>query len=301
MALNVQRQRRSKLVVARSLHPQYREVLRTYMQALDVSVVGDEQPDTTIEDTLQMVDSDTAAVFIQTPDFLGRLHDLRGVAERVHATGALLVVHFDPVALGLFQTPGDVDADIATAEGQPLGIAMSFGGPYLGVFTCRQKHVHKIAGRIVGATRDIDGKQAYVMTLRAREQDIRRERATSNICTNQGLMALAATVHMSLLGRQGLRRVAELCYHRAHYAASQVRQIPGYEVLDDQPFFREFVVRCPRPVAEINAALYQQGIIGGYDLAQEEPGLGNAMLLCVTEMNTKADIDALVAALRGLA
>lgn len=300
MALNVTRNRH-KLVVARGLHPHYREVLRTYVQGMNLTIVGDERPDATIEDALAQVDTSTAALFVQSPDFLGRLHDLRGLAEQVHAAGALLVVHFDPVALGLFQTPGEVDADIATAEGQSLGIGLNFGGPYLGVFACKQKNVHKIAGRIVGATRDIEGKPAYVLTLRAREQDIRRERATSNICTNQGLMALAATVAMSLLGRQGLRRVAELCYHRAHYAANQMRQLPGYSVLDGLPFFKEFVVQCPRPVAEINAVLDGQGIIGGYDLADEQPQLGNAMLLCVTEMNSKADIDRLVAVLRGIA
>lgn len=297
MALNVMRNRH-KIVIARGVHPQYRAVLRTYFQSLAVPIVGDERPGATIADALNEVDDTTALVIVQSPDFLGRLHDLHAVAERVHAAGALLAVHFDPIALGLFQTPGEVDADIATAEGQPLGIGLNYGGPYLGIFTCKQKHVHKIAGRLVGATRDIDGQLAYVLTLRAREQDIRRERATSNICTNQGLMALAATVYLSLLGRQGLRRVAELCYHRAHYAAQQIGQLPGYTVLADQPFFREFVVQCPRPVAEINAALREHGIIGGYDLAQDEPQLDNAMLLCVTEMNTKAEIDALVAALR---
>jgi glycine dehydrogenase subunit 1 len=146
-------------------------------------------------------------------------------------------------------------------------------------------------------TSDMDGKPAYVMTLRAREQDIRRERATSNICTNQALMALAATVWMSLMGRQGLRRVAELCYHRAHYAAAQIAQLSGYRVLNHAPFFKEFLVQCPRPVAEINAELGEHGIIGGLDLAQEEPHLENTMLLCVTEMNSRADIDALVDAL----
>lgn len=301
MALNIVRNR-SKIVVARSVHPQYRAVLRTYLQGLDVQIVGDEQPEdvtgASLASTLAQVDSSTALVILQSPDFLGRLHDLRQVATQVQAAGALLAVHCDPVGLGLFQTPGEAGADIATAEGQPLGIGLNFGGPYLGVLACRQKYVHKIAGRLVGATRDIDGKLAYVMTLRAREQDIRRERATSNICTNQGLMALAATVHMSLMGRQGLRKVAELCYHRAHYAADQVGQLPGYEVLTPQPFFKEFVLRCPRPVAEVNAALRERGIIGGYDLGQDEPQLGNAMLLCVTEMNSRADIDGLVAALR---
>lgn len=296
MALNLVRKRK-KLVVARGVHPQYRAVLRTYFQGLDVEIVGDEQPGATIDDALAQVDSTTAALFVQSPDFSGRLHDIRRIAEQVHAAGALLVQHFDPIALGLFQTPGEANADIATAEGQSLGIPQSFGGPYLGVLACRQKYVHKIAGRIVGATTDIDGKPGYVMTLRAREQDIRRERATSNICTNQALMALAATVYMSLMGRQGMRRVAELCYHRAHYAADQIRQLPGYTVLDDAPFFLEFIVQCPRPVAEMNAELGAHGIIGGLDLSQEEPHLENAMLLCVTEMNSKADIDALVDAL----
>jgi glycine dehydrogenase subunit 1 len=299
MALNVVRNRR-KIVVARGVNPQYRAVLRTYLQALDVQITGDETPGATIENALALVDERTALLIVQNPDFLGRLHDLRGLAAQVQARGALLCVHFDPIALGLFQTPGEVGADIATAEGQPLGIGLNYGGPYLGIFTTRQKYVHKIAGRIVGVTRDVDGRLAYVLTLRAREQDIRRERATSNICTNQGLMALAATVYMSLLGRQGMRRVAELCYHRAHYAAAQIAALPGYSV-ERGPFFKEFVVGCPRPVAAINAALRAQRIIGGYDLSQDEPHLGHAMLLAVTEMNSKADIDRLVAALREVA
>ncbi len=304
MALNVTRNRR-KIVVARGVNPQYRAVLRTYLQALDVTITGDESPAWAhqaepVEELLAQVDDQTALLIVQNPDFFGRLHDLRGLAEKVQAKGALLCVHFDPIALGLFQTPGEVGADIATAEGQPLGIGLTFGGPYLGIFTARQKHVHKIAGRLVGVTKDVDGKLAYVLTLRAREQDIRRERATSNICTNQGLMALAATVYMSLMGKQGMRKVAELCYHRAHYAAAQIAALPGYTV-HGGPFFKEFVVRCPRPVAEINAALREQRIIGGYDLNQDEPELGNAMLLAVTEMNSRAEIDRLVEALRAAA
>ncbi len=302
MALNVVRNRR-KIVVARGVNPQYRAVLRTYLQALDVPVVGDETPvnaqgaGATLDEIVAQIDDQTACVIVQNPDFLGRMHDLRDLADKVHAKGALLCVHFDPTALGLFQTPGSINADIATAEGQPLGIGLNFGGPYLGIFTTKQKYVHKIAGRIVGVTKDVDGTMAYVLTLRAREQDIRRERATSNICTNQGLMALAATVYMSLMGKQGMRRLAELCYHRAHYAAAQIAQLPGYSVLATQPFFKEFVVRCPRPVSEINAALREQKIIGGYDLRNDEPELGAAMLLAVTEMNSKGDIDKLVATL----
>ncbi|MBP1464726.1 aminomethyl-transferring glycine dehydrogenase subunit GcvPA [Candidatus Chloroploca sp. M-50] len=292
MALNVTRNRR-KIVVARSVNPQYRAVLRTYLQGLDIEVVGDETPGSSIDDALALVDKQTALLIVQSPDFFGRMHDLRGLADKVQAQGALLCVHFDPIALGLFQTPAEVGADIATAEGQPLGLGLNFGGPYLGIFTTRQKHVHKIAGRIVGVTKDVDGQLAYVLTLRAREQDIRRERATSNICTNQGLMALAATVYMSLMGRQGMRKVAELCYHRAHYAAEAIARLPGYQV-EPGTFFKEFVVHCPRPVAEINAALREHQMIGGYDLAEDEPTLGNAMLLAVTEMNSKAEIDRLV-------
>src|SRR6266540_4304240 len=253
--------------------------------------------ETALDELLALVDNTTAAVMIQSPDFFGTLHDLKPIAEKVHAAGALLVAHFDPIALGLFQSPGEAGADIATAEGQPLGIGLNFGGPYLGIFTCSEKYIRKLPGRIVGATKDVDGELAYVLTLRAREQDIRRERATSNICTNQGLMALAAAVYLSLVGRQGLRRVAELCYHRAHYAAAEIAKLPGYSVLDRGPFFKEFVVHCPRPVAEINAALRERGIVGGYDLSQDYAGHENAMLLCVTEMNSRGEIDGLVQAL----
>ena len=298
MAINIVRGRR-KIVVAPGLNPQYRLVMRTLLQGVDVEIVGDENPEASLADVAALVDRTTAALVVQSPDFFGVLHDLRPLTATAHAAGALMVAHFDPIALGLFQTPGEAGADIATAEGQPLGVGLSFGGPYLGIFTCRQQYVHKIAGRLVGVTRDVENRLAYVLTLRAREQDIRRERATSNICTNQGLMALAAAVYLSLLGRQGLRRVAELCYHRAHYAAAQIARLPGYQVLDRGPFFKEFVVRTPRPVGEINAALREQGIIGGYDLSVDYPHLGDAMLLCVTEMNSRADIDALVAALRG--
>src|SRR5262245_46671153 len=296
MAVAATRNRRS-IVIAPNVHPQYRAVIRTYLEGTSVRVRGDERPEATLDDVLAQVDTTTAAVIVQSPDFLGTLHDLKPLAEKAHAAGALLVASFDPIALGLFQSPGEAGADIATAEGQPLGIGLNFGGPYLGVFCCKQQYVHKLAGRVVGATKDVEGRLAYVLTLRAREQDIRRERATSNICTNQGLMALAAAVYLSLVGRQGLRWVAELCYHRAHYAAGQIARLPGYSVLDRAPFFKEFVVRCPHPIAEINAALRERGIIGGYDLSQDYPGHENSMLLCVTEMNSRAEIDALVEAL----
>jgi glycine dehydrogenase subunit 1 len=206
-------------------------------------------------------------------------------------------VSVNPTALGLLTPPGEFGADIVTGEGQPLGIPLSFGGPYLGLFATRKDYVRKMAGRLVGETTDNRGQRAYVLTLTAREQHIRREKATSNICTNQGLMALASTVYMSALGKHGLRQVAELCYHKAHYAASQIGKIPGYALLAEAPFFHEFVVECPLPVAEINEHLLEHGVLGGYDLGQafpHIPGMEKRMLIAVTEMNLKDDIDLLV-------
>jgi glycine dehydrogenase subunit 1 len=228
------------------------------------------------------------------PNFLGQIEDLTGLAQKVHDVGALLCVVANPVALGLLKAPGAMGADIVVGEGQPLGIPLSFGGPYLGFFATKQQYVRKIAGRIVGETVDSEGKRAYVMTLRPREQDIRREKASSNICTNQGLMALAACVYLCAMGKNGLRQVAELNYHKAHYAATQIDTVTGYEVLRAKAFFNEFVVKTPKAVREINAALIENGIIGGYDLGQDYPSLQNHMVVCVTEMNSKEEIDALV-------
>jgi glycine dehydrogenase subunit 1 len=203
----------------------------------------------------------------------------------------------NPTALGVLKSPGEFGADIVTGEGQPLGIPLSFGGPYLGLFATRKEYVRKMAGRLVGETVDNRGQRAYVLTLTAREQHIRREKATSNICTNQGLMALAATIYMSLLGKHGLRQVAELCYHKAHYAAQKITALPGYALWSNAPFFHEFVVRCPLPVDEINEHLLEYDILGGYDLGQDYPQLENHMLIAVTEMNSKEEIDRLADAL----
>lgn len=297
MALNSTRNKRT-IVVAPSVNPQHRAVLRTYMQGLGVTITGDEDINASLDDVLARIDDTTAAVIVQTPDFLGQMHDLKPVAEKIHAAGGLLIAHVDPIALGLFQSPGAAGADIVTGEGQSLGIPLSFGGPYLGIFACKEQYLRRMPGRLTGATTDIEGRLAYVLTLRTREQDIRREKATSNICTNQGLMMLASTVYTCLMGKSGLRQVAELCYHRAHYAAAQIAALPGFELLTPEPFFKEFAVRTPGPVAELNLALERHGIVGGYDLSQDYPQLGNAMLIAVTELNSKADIDALVQALK---
>lgn len=298
MAINVARGRRTKVVMAPSVHPEYRATARTYTQGMSVEVVGDDRLDNDLQAMVEMVDDRTACLVLQTPDFFGRIVDLAGVADAVHAKGALLAVVCNPIALGLLKPPGAFGADIVLGEGQPLGIPLSYGGPYLGFFACREEYVRRMAGRLVGETIDVDGRRGYVLTLSTREQHIRRERATSNICTNQGLNVLAAAAYLAAMGRCGLPQVARLCYHRAHYAADAISVLDQYTVDMAQPFFHEFVVHCPRPVEEINAILLEEhGIIGGYDLSKAYPELVNQMLVCVTEMNSVDEIDALVQAL----
>jgi glycine dehydrogenase subunit 1 len=289
------RGKRNTVVLSPALHPHYRQVVHTYNHGTGISMVGEDvdlhaEP----EALLRYVDTDTALVIVQYPDFFGRVYDYTRLAQEVHAAGALLAVSVNPIALGLLTPPGQFGADVVVGEGQPLGIPLSYGGPYLGIFATKQEFVRKMAGRLVGETVDNRGQRAYVLTLTAREQHIRREKATSNICTNQGLIALASTVYMSLLGKQGLREVAELCYHKAHYAAQSIASLSGYSLWSPAPFFNEFAVRCPRPVAEINEHLLDHDILGGYDLGQDYPGMENVMLIAVTEMNSREEIDLLV-------
>jgi glycine dehydrogenase subunit 1 len=296
VAVELGRQKRKKVILSHAIHPQYRAVARTYHQGTGVKFVGDNgQAD--IPDLIDMLDENTAMLAVAYPNFFGQIDDFKGLAEKVHAAGALLVMVANPIALGMFKSPGELGADVVVGEGQPLGIPLSFGGPYVGFFATKMAYVRKIAGRVVGETLDKNGKRAYVMTLRPREQDIRREKATSNICTNQGLMALAACVYLSLMGKRGMRKVAELCYHKAHYAADQITKLDGYVVNRNKPFFNEFVVKCPKPVGEINQQLIHAGIIGGYDLGKDYRHLQDHMLLCVTEMNNKEEIDTLVSEL----
>ncbi len=299
VAIDVGRGRRKKVLCSPYINPQYRDVARTYHQGKDVLIRGDESA-ASLNDLVNQLDSNTAMLAVAYPDFLGHVAGFNGLAQKVHAAGALLVFVVNPLALGLLKSPGELGADIVVGEGQPLGIPLSYGGPYLGFFATRARHVRKIAGRIVGETVDEDGRRAWVMTLRPREQDIRREKASSNICTNQGLMALAAAVYLALMGKQGLRQVAELCWHKAHYAAAQMSSLPGYEIVTQPPFFHEFALHCPRPVAELNAGLRERGIIGGHDLGAEDAHLRDCMLLAFTELNSRAEIDALVTGLREL-
>jgi glycine dehydrogenase subunit 1 len=291
------RGRRNKIILSSAVHPQYRQTVRTYIEGSTINLDGDDprsdlkaSPDALIT----LIDTDTALVVVQYPDFFGRVYDYTKLAEAAHSLGALLAISINPIALGLFKDPGAMKADIVTGEGQPLGIPLSFGGPYLGLFATRKEFVRKMAGRLVGETIDNRGQRAYVLTLTAREQHIRREKATSNICTNQGLMALASTVYMSLLGKKGLRQVAELCYHKAHYAAERIAKLPGYSIWSPTTFFNEFVIRCPASALEINDHLLDHDILGGYDLSQDYPDLENHILFAVTEMNTRDQIETLV-------
>ncbi|PKN83726.1 MAG: aminomethyl-transferring glycine dehydrogenase [Chloroflexi bacterium HGW-Chloroflexi-8] len=295
------RGKRNKFVISKGLNPQYRETICTYFQGYeDVNITGYEHTDPFESDDylLSQIGTDTAIVYVQYPDFFGQIHDYTKFAESVHEKGALLAISVNPLSLGLLKPPGEFGADIVTGEGQPLGIPLSFGGPYLGIFATTKELVRKLAGRLVGETVDKNGTKGYVLTLTAREQHIRREKATSNICTNQGLMALAATVYMSLLGKQGLNQVAKLNFNKAHYAAEQLNQIEGFRVIQKGPFFNEFVLKCPETVENLNALLLDFDIIGGFDLSKYYPQLPNHMLVAVTEVISKDEIDYFVNSLK---
>jgi glycine dehydrogenase subunit 1 len=301
MAANIH-PRRKRIVMSPTVHPHYRQVVQGYVQGTNLEVVGDDRPAAELEETLSYLDQNCALVIVQSPNFFGQFEPLAGLAERVHAAGALLCVVAEPIHMGLFKPPGDYGADIVCGEGQPLGLPLSYGGPYLGYFCSRNQHVRKMAGRLVGETIDADGRRSYVLALATREQHIRRGKATSNICTNQGLMALAAAVYLATLGKQGLRRVAELCYHNAHYLAGQVDALDDYQVWQGKPFFKEFVVVCPQMAADVNQRLLDEyGIIGGYDLGRDYLHLSRHLLVCATETTRRADMDRLVQALAEIA
>jgi glycine dehydrogenase subunit 1 len=291
------RGKRNKIILSPAVNPQYRQTVRTYTKGSSLILVGDDPlgdlkacPDALIP----LIDIDTALVVVQYPDFFGRIYDYTKLIEAAHSAGALVAISVNPIALGLLKDPGSMNADIVTGEGQPLGIPLSYGGPYLGLFATRKEFVRKMAGRLTGETVDNRGQKAYVLTLTAREQHIRREKATSNICTNQGLMALASTVYLSLLGKNGLRQVAELCFQKAHYAAEQIANLSGFALWSPTAFFNEFIIRCPVSAEEVNDHLLDHDILGGYDLSQDYPSLENHILIAVTEMNTREQIDRLV-------
>lgn len=293
--------KRTEVAVSTAVHPDYRRVLRTYLFGLKSPVLEipyDETTGLTDLDALrQDMTGDSACIIVQYPNFFGCVEELSAAAEIAHEKGALLVVAADPIALGLLKSPGELGADIVIGEGQALGKSMSFGGPYLGLFACREEHLRQMPGRVVGETADAGGRRGYVLTLQAREQHIKRERATSNICTNEAHVALAAAIYMSAMGKHGIRKVAELCAAKSHYAMDELLKRPGVRRTFTAPFFKEFAVRLDEDVESVNKRLLGKMMIGGLDLGRLYPELSGHMLIAVTEKRTREQIDAFAAEL----
>jgi len=292
--------RRDKIIVAASVHPEYREVARTYTQHGDLEIVtaNFDEATGTLSD-LSALDEKTAAVVVQSPNFFGCIEDLSSLAEKAHAVGALLVVVVtEAISFGLLKSPGACDADIVVGEGQSWGIPASFGGPHVGFFATRDKFIRQMPGRLCGVAYDKNGNRGFTLTLSTREQHIRREKATSNICTNQGLIALAATIYMEAMGKSGLREVAEQNAQKAAYAKKKIGSIEGFSIPFSAPTFNEFVVLGPKSAAEILESVRSKGIIGGLALSHYYAGHDNDILVCVTETNTREQIDALTSAFK---
>lgn len=293
---------RTKVLVSSGVHPFYRQVLATYAhdRGFTIEEISLRDGTTDIEELTKAVDSQTAAVIGQTPNFFGVIEEFQSIAELVHQQGGLFVSIMNPISLALLKSPGTYGADIAVGEGQPLGLGLNFGGPYLGFMAVKEKYMRRMPGRIVGQTTDRDGRRGFVLTLQAREQHIRREKAYSNICSNEGLCAVMAAIYLSAMGPAGLRQVAEACVQKAHYAAQRIRTVPGCSLVYDRAFFHEFVIRLPKQAAHVNRLLLDAGIIGGLDLGTIDSTRSDQMLFCVTEKRTIAEINALVAVLEGL-
>jgi glycine dehydrogenase subunit 1 len=294
--------RRSKVIVSSAIHPQYLEVAHTYVQHAGIDLdhaKSDEQSGQTLLDS---IDDNTAAVIVQSPNFWGCIEDVTAIADKAHAAGALLVVVVtEAMSFGLLKSPGACGADIVVAEGQSFGVPVSFGGPYVGLFATRDKYARQIPGRLVGEAYDQEGRRGFVLTLATREQHIRREKATSNICTNEGLIALAATVYLETMGRRGVQEAAQQCAQKAHYAAREIAKLKGFSLPYSAPFFNEFVVNAAVAAVDLLEKLANdKGIDGGIALSRFNSNRPNDFLVCVTEMNTRNQIDALVAGLAAL-
>jgi glycine dehydrogenase subunit 1 len=298
MALGVHH-KRHEVLVPESVHPEYRQTLHTYLADLDIQIKTLPTPHGYLDpDDLDAALTDrTLCVIAQHPNFFGCLEEVEAISKLAHERGALFIASFNPISLGILKRPGDYGADIAVAEGQTLGNPMAFGGPYLGILTCREQYVRKMPGRLVGQTVDRHGKRCFVLTLQTREQHIRREKATSNICTNQGLFALRAAVYLAALGPHGLAETAALCTQKAHYAADRLCSVPGVARVFDRPFFNEFVVRLPGDASGILARLLRAGYHGGLALRRWYPKLGDCISIAVTEKRSKEEIDGLATTL----
>ncbi|NLG34204.1 MAG: aminomethyl-transferring glycine dehydrogenase subunit GcvPA [Lentisphaerae bacterium] len=295
---------RKKILLPESLNPEWREVLATYFRAKgEPELVGIPCPSGRLDLSAveARLDGTVAAVVVATPNFYGLLEDGAGLAALAHARGALLIAAADPVSLGVLEAPGAWGADIAVGEGQGLGSALNYGGPYLGLFACQKAYMRHMPGRIAGLTTDADGRRGFVLTLQAREQHIRRERAASNICSNEALCALASTIHLALLGPEGLKEVAELCVDKAHRLAEKVCAVPGFRRRFEGPFFNEFVLECPVPAERVVKALGKDGLLAGVPMGRFDRTLKNSLLVCVTELRTDEELDRYAAALKKVA
>lgn len=294
--------KRSRVIASAAVHPQYLEVAHTYVQHAGIELQHSlycSETGTTLPESLSALDDRTAAVVVQSPNFFGCIEDLTPLAEKAHASGALLIVAVtEAMSFGLLRSPGACGADIVVAEGQSFGVPLSFGGPYVGLFATRDKYARQIPGRLVGEAYDKKGRRGFVLTLATREQHIRREKATSNICTNEGLIALAATVYLETMGRRGVQEAARQCAQKAHYAAREIENLEGFSLPYSAPFFNEFVVQAPVEASPLLDKLAREkGIEGGIALARFDSNRPNDFLVCVTETNTREQIDALVAGL----
>lgn len=284
------------IAVSKAVHPEYRQVLSTYANAfgLDVDYIEAGSGLTEIEDLNAKITDSTACVIVQSPNFFGIIEDLKKIGNVVHENNSIFAASvLEPISLGLLKPPGSLGADVVVGEAQALGNPLNFGGPHLGFIATKSDFLKKIPGRISGLTVDTSGESGFILTLQAREQHVRRERATSNICTNQALNALSATIYMALMGKQGLSKVAEICAQRAHYASDRLAEIDGINRRFEAPFFNEFVIECPIPPKELNKMLLKKNIIGGYEIGTFYEELDSCLLFCVTEKNTKEDIDKL--------
>ncbi len=290
---------RPRMLITETVHPAFRGVIDTYAEGLEYERICVPSKEGRIDvDALEgLLDDSVGALVFQHPNFFGCLEDAEKVTKMAQDAGATVVVSVDPVSLGLLRPPGEWGADIVTAEGQGFGLPMSYGGPLLGIFSCKQAYIRRMPGRLIGATVDLEGRPGYCMTLQTREQHIRREKATSNICTSEALLAIAMAAHVAALGPGGVRQVAELCVQKAHYAADRIAELPGYRLPFSAPFFKEFVVETPASSADIVSKLADEGIFAGVDLGRFVRDLDHHLLICVTERRSKADIDRLVDAL----
>ncbi|OGC94480.1 MAG: glycine dehydrogenase (aminomethyl-transferring) [candidate division Zixibacteria bacterium RBG_16_53_22] len=294
---------RKDVLISQAANPNYVKVVRGYLagQKARIRIIEQFEGITSISGLKNKLSDRAAAVVLQSPNFLGQIEKAAEYAEAAKSVGALFIMGYDPLSLGILAPPGECGADIAVAEGQSLGLPLNFGGPYLGLLSTKKEFIRRIPGRLAGRTKDKNGKPGFVLTLQTREQHIRRERATSNICTNQALCALAATVYMSLLGKIGLEKVGQLCLSKAHYAASKITTIPGYSLKFKGPFFKEFVVEGPAAAGTLITRLSRKGIVPGLDLGRFGLGLRGSLMVAVTEKRSKDEIDRLASELAAAA